>query len=422
LVVSAAESAGRANRLVLVPLDGGDGKALTHPNSESPGDGLPALSSDGRQLLFLRETTFSGLWVLSLSAAMQPEGEPQRIDEQQHTITSAEWLPESREIIFAAGATNVSTLFRISTGRGAREQPLPGTGSSASTPSVSSRGNRLAYVNGTTDANFWAVDLTMRTAVPDRALSSSFRDVSPQFSPDGKRVAFYSTRSGTTQVWTANRDGSQSAALTSMAGSTNASPRWSPDGQQIVFDSDSGGTFHIYVIGEDGGQPRQVTPGESYYGSWSRDGRWIYFSSNRSGAEQVWKVPAQGGAAMQVTSAGGSGAMESPDGKMLYYVKRDGNGGLWKMPVEGGQETEVVPDVFRVNYAVTDKGIYFTPHIQLDYTSWVKFLSFATGTTTQIVKTRPLDLGLAVSPDGRTLIYSQFDQASSNIMLVENFH
>jgi Tol biopolymer transport system component len=353
---------------------------------------------------------------------MEPEGAPQRVGAQQKFVIAADWSADDREIIFAAAGNNTSTLFRTSVGQGSTEHAIPGTGSSAYSPTVSSRGNRLAYVTGGKDSNFWSVDLTTRAASVDRALSSSFRDVFPQFSPDGKRVAFYSSRSGTTQIWTSNRDGSQAAALTSMAGPTTASPRWSPDGQRIVFDSDTGGTLHIYVIGADGGQPRQMTPGESYSGSWSRDGRSIYFSSNRSGAEQVWKVPAGGGPVEQVTHGGGSGALESPDGKMLYYVKREGNGGLWKMPVGGGEETQVVPDVYRVNYFVTEKGIYFTPHIGKDYTSSVEFLSFATGATTQLVKTKPLDLGLGVSPDGRTLLYSQIDQTASNIMLVENFH
>ena len=422
LVVSAAESTGRPNRLLLVPLDGGEPKALTHPSPESLGDGRPALSSDGRQLLFLRVANSSRLFVLALSAAMEPEGDPRLVDQHQPFVSEADWLPDTREIVFASTANNVSTLFRTSTRRGAPEHAIPGTGSSAYGPTISRRGSRLAYQTGSADSNLWAVDLMTRTASLDRALSSSFRDVFPQFSPDGKRVAFYSSRSGTTQVWTANRDGSQATALTSMAGPTTASPRWSPDGQKIVFDSDTGGTIHIYVIGADGGQPRQAAPGDGYSASWSRDGRWIYFSSRRSGSQQVWKVPAVGGAPEQVTHGGGSGPLESPDGKSLYYVKREGNGGLWRMPVDGGEEMEVVPDVYGVNYDVTDKGIYFTPHIGRYYTASVQFLSFATGTTTQLVKTKALDLGLGVSPDGRTLLYSQIDQPGSNIMLVENFH
>ena len=113
--------------------------------------------------------------------------------------------------------------------------------------------------------------------------------------------------------------------------------------------------------------------------------------------------------------------MESADGKTLYFVKD--NGGLWQMPVEGGEERQIVTDVYRVNYAVTNKGIYFTPRDQRDGTSSVQFFNFATGAATLIVKVpKPLDLGLTVSPDGRTLLYSQVDYTGSNLMLVEDFH
>jgi len=111
-------------------------------------------------------------------------------------------------------------------------------------------------------------------------------------------------------------------------------------------------------------------------------------------------MPASGGEPVQVTRAGGTGPMESADGKTLYFVKD--NGGLWQMPVEGGEEKQIVTDVYRVNYTVTNKGIYFTPRDQRDGTSSVQFFNFATGAATQIVKVpKPLDLGLTVSPDGR---------------------
>jgi Tol biopolymer transport system component len=243
--------------------------------------------------------------------------------------------------------------------------------------------------------------------------------VFPQFSPDGKRIAFYSNRGGSIQVWVANRDGSQAGALTAMTGTTG-SPRWSPDGQQISFDSNSGGPYRVYLISADGGQPRPVSPGQGYGSSWSHDGRWIYFVSGGTGDEQVWKVPSSGGEAVRVTQHGGSGPLESPDGKTLYFVKKDG---VWKIPVEGGEEKQLIADVYRVNYAVTDKGIYFTPRNARDGSSSVQFFDFATGKATSIVKiTKPLDLGIGVSPDGRTLLYSQVDVTGSNLMLADNFH
>ena len=64
----------------------------------------------------------------------------------------------------------------------------------------------------------------------------------------------------------------------------------------------------------------------------------------------MWKVPAQGGAAIQVTRNGGGLPVESPDGKSLYFAKGDGATGPWKMPVEGGPETQVVKAVYRANF------------------------------------------------------------------------
>jgi eukaryotic-like serine/threonine-protein kinase len=423
LVVSAAESPGKPNRLVLVPLEGGEPRPLTQPAPDSFGDARPAISGDGRTLAFLRvRGGVSAAFLLPLSPALEPQGDPRPFADKYTFITGLSWLPGDRELVFASGGRATSALLRIAaTGTGA--QVLSGTGSNAINAAVSSTGNRLAYATPTQDANFWSVDLTTNAATMDRALSSSYRDVFPQFSPDGKRVAFYSRRSGSHQVWVANADGSQAVALTSMAGSVTGSPRWSPDGQRIAFDSNTGGEYHIYTIGADGGQPHQGTSGQAYFANWSHDGRWIYFSSSRSGQEEVWKVPAEGGQPAQVTHGGGTGSVESPDGKTLFFSRQNGTGGVWKMPVEGGEETRVLPDVYRVNYAVTDKGIYFTPRAGPDGTSSVQFFNFATGAITPIVKkTKPIELGLTVSPDGRTLLYSQTDQTSSNIMLIENFH
>ena len=93
------------------------------------------------------------------------------------------------------------------------------------------------------------------------------------------------------------------------------------------------------------------------------------------------------------------------------------------MPVEGGEEKQVLADVYRDDYAVTNKGIYFTPRNGPDESSAVEFLDFVTGKTMQIVKiTKALDLGLTISPDERTLLYSQFDYTGANLMLVDKFH
>jgi len=82
----------------------------------------------------------------------------------------------------------------------------------------------------------------------------------------------------------------------------------------------------------------------------------------------------------------------------------------------------VVPEIYRYNYAVTDKGIYFTPDATRDRSASIQFLSFATGTATQIVKVeKPLELGLTVSPTAGLSFIRRSIAPDENLMLVENF-
>jgi Tol biopolymer transport system component len=256
--------------------------------------------------------------------------------------------------------------------------------------------------------------------------------VFPQYSPDGSKIAFYSNRTGANQIWTCNADGSQPVQLTSMTGTTTGTPRWSPNGQWISFDSNSGGSWQIYVVNASGGKPLPMTSGEmtNVVASWSRDGQWIYFTSKRSGTAQVWKIHSQSSTRsevetpIQVTRNGGTSSLESPDGKTLYFTKTtpgfDFN--LWRMPVGGGSETEVLASLHRYNFAVTPAAIYFTTPSAPDSPAELKKLDLATGKVTSFYTlNKRVDLGLALSPDSRYLLFAQLDYVGSDLMAVENF-
>jgi dipeptidyl aminopeptidase/acylaminoacyl peptidase len=177
-------------------------------------------------------------------------------------------------------------------------------------------------------------------------------------------------------------------------------------------------------LGE-GGAPRQLTkdPADADAPSWSRDGQWVYFHTRRTAEAQIWKAPASGGEAAQVTRSGGNNGWESADGRALFFKKGDS---LWTVPlVKGmpaGSETQVLDSVGKSNYQVVQTGIYFiaTPDATGAYA--VRFYDSATrGIRTIATIRRPVSWGFTVSPDRRTILYAQQDEAGADLMLVENF-
>jgi Tol biopolymer transport system component len=298
-------------------------------------------------------------------------------------------------------------------------------GEDSTTLAVSRNGRRLAYAREFWDSDIWRIDLRgpgEPAGPPVNLISSTRLDHNPEYSPDGKRIVFNSHRSGSQEIWVANADGSDPVQLTSFGGPLAANPRWSPDGQSILFDSLAGGVRDLYLISPDGGAPRHLTnnPEDEAEPRWSRDGKWIYFASSRSGRDEVWKMPSGGGAAVQVTRNGGGAAFESPDGKFVYYAK---GSRIWKVPVDGGEETQVLegPLSFSFNFVVVEDGIYFVSASGWPAPGVLHFFNFATGALKPVVTIRLWMLGLTISPDRRSILYSQIDQAGSDLMLVENF-
>jgi len=331
-----------ANRIFLFSLDTRRQKALTAPPALSRGDSFPVFSQDGTQLAFIRDLEGKGVVHVVASSG----GEPRPIG--QNGYSGLAWISDDRLVLPSPPRGGGSPLWSLSTKDGS-SAPLGIGGENTLYPAISRRNGLLAFTKWTFNTNVWRVEIPsssdgapeeIRAGRPAMLISSTGRQDSPRFSPDGRHIVFASDRSGSSEIWKCDRDGNNAVKLTSIGGPLAGSPSWSPDSEWIIFDSRGEGNADIYVVSAQGGPLRAITTNESedIVPSWSRDGQWIYFSSDRAGDQQIWKVPAKGGQPLQVTRGGGFEAFESFEGDVIYYSKRDRQLGLWRIRPDGSDE------------------------------------------------------------------------------------
>jgi dipeptidyl aminopeptidase/acylaminoacyl peptidase len=247
-------------------------------------------------------------------------------------------------------------------------------------PQLSPDGRSVAFVRTVTDlaagkrnADVWLVPVD--GSAPPRALTRHEKsDDTPRFSPDGKTLAFVSSRSGTPQVWVLDLAGGEPRRLTDLAAGVQEPLVFSPDGRLLAFVSDvypecadeacnrkkreelekdpvkvhtltrllyrhwdswrENVRHHVFVLDVANGVVSDVTPGDfdsppNHYESggiaFSPDGKEIAFVSNRDGADaealstnkDVWTVPVKGGPAEKLTGSNSAADFDpvyTPDG------------------------------------------------------------------------------------------------------------
>jgi len=420
LVITDTAGAGKASALFLLSVQTGQRRQITFPAAGDIGDHCVSVSPDGSSLFFRRaglRSEWSGkAYILKLDAGNSAPASPLEAPVNQ----CAAWEPDGERVVYASGLG----LWTVPVERsGAAPSLVVETGRGANWPDVARSANRIAYarkVGG--DLELWKLNIDAAGEPSGAAVkfASAWRDeFNPSFSPDGSKVVFSAGRAETSEIWTCTRDGESCTQLTWTDNANTGDPSWSPDGRLIAYYSTLGGRARIYTIPAEGGDAHAITaPGvDSIHPFWSHDGRWIYFTSRQSGSYQLWKIAAQGGQPVQVTADGGYAGAESPDGRWVYYVSNgDKDAGLWRMRVSGGKPETVLPSVLFHNFAVTARGIYFID--QSDQGPALKFYSHASHETRVVAPVRSGYTGLAVSPDGHTILYSAISPASSQIYLV----
>jgi len=225
MVVTDSPGQGKPDALFVVSLETGEKRQLTNPQPLVNGDLNPAVSADGRWLVFKRSISGPSheVYLLPLGKRLTPRGEPRRltlnVGELMWNAGYLAWMPDGKEILYSTGGS----LWRVAISGDRPPARVPFVGENGIMPVVSrpqpGRLSRLVYVRSIQGVNIWRVETSApgapASSPPTAAITSTRMDANPQFSPDGHRVAFNSSRSGPIEVWLADPDGSNAIQLTS---------------------------------------------------------------------------------------------------------------------------------------------------------------------------------------------------------------
>ena len=389
------------------------------------GEGLPAFSHSGEYLAYwcLRTPYDAVLYSLRIQG-----GQPITISSFRSFPTGLTWSADDKKFIYSLnslGGGLSDELGEVTVENGSPKQlAFPG---SAMLPTVSPKGDKLAYSSVSVSSKIWRRDLLHPDAQAEELIPSSRAQFDAQYSPDGKRIAFASLRSGLPGVWISNDDGANLVQI-SNPNHVSGSPQWSPDGNRIAFDSHPLDHWEIFVADVAERKPRKLVTNitNAARPHWSRDGKWMYFISTGSGRMGVYRCPASGGdAVLLAKDSDAINPRESLDGKTVYFANNHDKSTLKKiaLPAQPGTESRVdgMPRIRLAElWTLSQAGIYFVPD---EAPRSLRYFDFATRQVRPIFEVdESFESGLSISPDGRWILYSQEGEMSGDIMLVDHFH
>jgi serine/threonine protein kinase len=235
--ISRSASSGRPAGISAFSIATGEEQTVTSAPAREFDDQC-AFSPDGKQVAFVRGGYKTAVYIASL------EGTNERaLTRDDVSVAGLAWTPDGAEVIasIAEPGSWRGRLVRLGVRNSARPSVLewaedatdPSFARAPGTPPF-----RLVYQKGIIDPNLWMYELTPDDAAPAPARAtvvapSTRWEIDPQFSPDGRRLAFASDRSGHLSIYVAGTDGSNVVELTGNLGCTAGSPRWSPDGSML---------------------------------------------------------------------------------------------------------------------------------------------------------------------------------------------
>ena len=337
-------------------------------------------SPDGRRLAYSKGRQVGNIWRVPIL-----EDRPARWSDAQQLTGEQGWpahvglSPDKTELAFCLRGPAGSHIWTMPAEGGDPERVLMDP-MEQYWARWSPDGRRIAFHS---DLEVWVVPLD--GGPPSRLTENEAVEGRGAWSPDGREIAFISNRSGDFDVWTVPAQGGEPRPVTAdpaedlIMGQMNwaQSGVWSPDGREIAFYSSRSGNWDVWVAPAEGGDARQLTsdPAADRFPAWSPDGRWIVFDSDREGGRlwndamgggRLWRVPAAGGEAESVLGDDSWSVIFSPGGDTVFFGARRGDhGNLYEKEFGSSTERQLTALAGRPGYLgslddTDDEFLYFT--------------------------------------------------------------
>jgi Tol biopolymer transport system component len=398
----------------------GERRQLTSTTQTSR-DFYPRLSPDGKSLAFVRYVSHgvSDLYLLP----MQLGAEPKMLTHDQKAIRGITWAADGKSLVMASNRTGQYELWRIDT-QNATLEAIPSDTSQAANPAMSPDGTWMAFDDAHESTNIEETSISGTDHIlqlhPIVATSGRNRDAS--LSVDGTKLAFFSDRSGSWQIWLSAPDGSEPRQLTHLNDTFAGMVSWAPDGKHIAYDARPGNQASIFLLDVETGQSHllSTTSSEERAPTWSPDGKVLYFNSDRDGAVSLYRMDMTSGNIYLVANDGFT-ARITQDGQWLYYVTM--HGVLWRSKPDGSAAIEVPQGLQPYSFeswtvSKNDLLILKKSTEKSSFELWRSDSAFHSGRLGWFDLMPHSDvLSIGASPDSHMLLVGTRDQMTSDIVL-----